>query len=116
MGTLRTDEIEKTYAAYRDRGELENDCKLCGKPPLQSFQCWKIVRNDFPYDKIASVHHMFVPLRHVGESELSPEEAEGLRELKKGYLNENYEFIIEAVQRRKTIPDHFHLHLIVAKD
>ncbi|MBI2889033.1 MAG: hypothetical protein HYY10_03880 [Candidatus Liptonbacteria bacterium] len=116
MGTLRTDELEKTYAAYRNRGELENDCKLCGKPPRQTFQHWKIVQNDFPYDKIASVHHMIVPLRHMSESELSPEETEELRELKSSYLNEHYEFIIEPVQRKKTIPNHFHLHLIVAKD
>ncbi len=116
MGTLRTEEGEKAYAIYLSRGELQTGCKLCEKPPLQAFSHWKIVQNNFPYDKIASVHHMIVPLRHIGETQLSMEEASELFILKHGYLNERYEFILEPVQRRKTIPEHFHLHLIVAKD
>jgi hypothetical protein len=114
MRGLRTEERERLYAAYRSRGELARECVLCGKTPLESFRFWKIVENSFPYDQIAETHHMILPFRHIIESELNAEELKELAELKAGSINEKYDFIMEPTQKRKTIPKHFHLHLIVA--
>jgi hypothetical protein len=57
---------------------------------------------------------MIVPLRHVGEDELSEEEKAELLAIKKSYINEHYDYSLEATG--KSIPNHFHLHLIVTKE
>ena len=116
MGTLRTDESMKRYATFIEKGGLGDGCKLCEKESLRSFIHWRIVSNDFPYDKIASVHTMIIPNRHVGERELSSEERTEFEIIKDTYLHNTYEYIIEATYKKKTIPAHFHMHLIITKD
>ena len=116
MATLRTQEGEKKYQDYIARGGLENGCALCPKAPLRMFKFWKIVQNDFPYDRIASIHHMVIPIRHAGEAELSTEERDELANIKDAYMNAHYEYFIEAARKNKSIPGHFHLHLIVMED
>lgn len=113
--TLRTPKGEQKYSEYRKNLPAGSVCALCREEPLQSFNHWKIISNNFPYDKIAKTHHMIVPLRHVQENELNEEELAELLEIKSGLLNENYEYILEATRRQKSIPGHFHLHLIVLK-
>src|SRR5579859_2574587 len=116
MGSLRTPEQKKRYQEAIANGALEQGCALCAKKAMQTFSHWKIIQNDFPYDRIASVHHMLVPTRHITEPELTEEEYNELLELKKSHLNQNYEYLIEATPKLKSIPSHFHLHLIVSKD
>ncbi|TSC67729.1 MAG: hypothetical protein G01um101466_651 [Parcubacteria group bacterium Gr01-1014_66] len=116
--TLRTKEGETRYHAYLKHLQEKGDdqCVLCPKIPLHSFQFYKIVQNDFPYDRLAETHHMLIPLRHSAESELLKEEKIELQHIKEDYLDENYHYIIEATNRNKSVPGHFHLHLIVMKD
>lgn len=116
MGDLfRTLEGAKKYRDYRARGILEQHCVLCAKSPVQTFTYWKIVTNDFPYDRIAQTHEMIVPIRHVTESELTQAEFDELLQIKETEL-QRYDYTIEAMQNKKTIPQHFHLHLIVGKE
>lgn len=77
---------------------------------------WRIIDNAFPYDEIAKVHHMLVPKRHVPDEEITSAEWAEFARLKKGYVNDTYEFTIEAVPRRMSIPGHMHLHLIVENE
>lgn len=56
---------------------------------------------------------MVVPKRHVIEIGLSSDELHELQQLKMSYINQTYEFIIEPTAKLKTIPEHFHLHLVV---
>ncbi len=72
--------------------------------------------NAFPYDRIAKTHDMIVPLRHVDEDHLNDEELKELKIIKDNYLHKEYEFIIEATYKVKSIPAHFHLHLLTIKD
>lgn len=116
MGRFRYKKDEKHYKRLRDKGHLEGGCKLCEHSSIKEFQYWKIIENSFPYTRIAQLHHMIIPKRHIKEEELSQEEWMEYREVKNGYINENYEFIIEPTQRKKSIPAHFHLHLVIAKD
>ena len=116
MATLRTPQTEQAYKEHRNQKPADAGCALCDKESLKSFKHWKIIENAFPYDKIAAVHHMVVPLRHATEAELSADEYAELDELKDGVLNDDYEYIIEATHKTKSIPGHFHLHLIVAKE
>ncbi len=117
MGTLRTKETEDKYDAYKAAGELKKaGCKLCEAPALRTFTYWKMTDNKFPYDKAASIHHMVMPREHWGEADIPAEAWAELQELKKTYLNENYEFLIEPMAKKKSIPAHLHFHVIVASE
>ena len=113
---FRSDENQATYDAYRAAGNLDKNCVLCDCQPINEFEHWRIIRNIFPYDKIAKSHDMIVPKRHVTELNLSEGEMAELRNIKETYLHTNYDFIIEPTYKMKSIPQHFHLHLIVARD
>ncbi len=115
MGELRTKEGQARYEEYKAAGGLAGGCKLCEAPPLKVFKYWALVKNNFPYDKIAEVHDMLIPKRHVTEEELSQEEWHEFQQIKDEYIHKEYEFMIEATHRKKSIPAHFHLHLLVAK-
>ncbi|MHB1086392.1 MAG: hypothetical protein ACYCZ0_01440 [Minisyncoccota bacterium] len=114
MGTLRTKETEQKYLDAREAGALDGDCVLCARAALKSFKLWKVIKNEFPYDKIASVHDMIVPLRHVTHKELTEEELRELDAIKDSYIHPTYEWMFEATDRKKTIPNHFHIHLITS--
>ena|SRR3990167_5877670 len=115
MVLLRTPEGHKKYMDFLATNPTVRTCPMCKEQVLKSFNFWKIVDNDFPYDVIAGIHHMLVPIRHVTEDKLTQEELTELRALKKDYINENYDYIIEPAHRNKSVPHHFHLHLIIPK-
>jgi diadenosine tetraphosphate (Ap4A) HIT family hydrolase len=116
MASLRTPETQAKYVEYIASGRLESGCALCAKTTLREFSHWKIVQNDFPYDRIASMHHMLIPKRHVSEAELTEEEHQEFLALKNGTLNDMYDYFLEAAHRAKTVPAHFHIHLVVLKE
>ena len=114
MSSLRTPETKLKYQEYLG-APVVGGCDLCRKPALQSFTYWKITENRFPYDLIAETHHMLLPIRHVTEEQFTPEEITELLMIKRSTVAEEYEWIIEASPKKKSIPSHFHLHLIVGK-
>src|SRR3989344_7686558 len=106
MATLRTKEKEEEYQQYVREGNLANGCKLCDKQGFRTFNHWKIVANDFPYDRIAKTHDMIVSIRHVGEDGLSREELEEFKKIKEEHIFATYEYIVEPVHKKKSIPGH----------
>ncbi|PIR86911.1 MAG: hypothetical protein COU11_03595 [Candidatus Harrisonbacteria bacterium CG10_big_fil_rev_8_21_14_0_10_49_15] len=117
MYLLRTKETHHKYLAYRNNGGLEKGCALCERESLKEFRFWRVIKNEFPYDRVAETHDMLIPKRHTGEGGLTEEERKELWEIKCGeYINNNYHFIMEAVTKIKSIPNHFHLHLTKIKD
>ncbi len=115
MATLRGPEGTQKYQEYVKALAPDAPCSLCEKESLKTFKHWKVVENLFPYDKIASKHHMLVPLRHVREDELTAEEMAEIKSIKENFINSEYDWIIEATPKNKSISEHFHIHLIVAK-
>lgn len=110
---------ETTQQAYDDfmkAGGLEGQCALCEAPAVKEFTLWKIVENRFPYDRVATTSHMIVPKRHANDEEITGDEWIEFQKIKKEYLTPTYDFFIEAAHHKKSIPAHFHLHLIVAGD
>lgn len=93
---------------------MERECAICKGVAVESFTYWKIMANDFPYDKIAQRHDMIVPLRHTAT--VTPEEIQELEEIKKSYLDSHYNYIMEATHPTKSIPGHYHLHLVDLKE
>jgi hypothetical protein len=117
MGTFRTDRTEAKYDAFKASGMLLHSCPLCNeKNTIKEFAHWRIVENAFPYDAVARVHHMLVSKRHVSTEQLTDEERLDFEEAKKGYVYDHYEFMIEPVPKQRSIPEHSHLHILIAKD
>ena len=107
----RTQATHDTYMEVLRNRSPYDGCRLCDEKTLVEFTHWKIINNEFPYDKIASVHHMLLPKRHTKGNDLSVVELNELTTLKGSYLNEHYYMIAEAMPKRKTLPSHHHLHL-----
>jgi len=57
---------------------------------------------------------MIVAKRHVTELELNQEERTELAEIKK-VLSDSYDSLIEHLPKQKSIPGHYHLHVIEFK-
>lgn len=111
---LRSQEMAEKYKTYRASGLMETGCALCERSAIELFIHWKVVKNHFPYDAIAETHNMLVPLRHVKETELNDDERAELLQIKTSYAQQ-YDYLLEATNRTKSIPAHFHLHLIIGK-
>lgn len=117
MWTFRSPEMTKEYDDFKAAGGLQDGCRLCDVPAIKQFEYWKISQPKFTFDRIAELHHMLLPLRHTTELTLTDKEQKELLEIKHSPdVQEAYEFIIEASHKKKSIPAHFHVHLVVAKD
>src|SRR6056297_587011 len=112
---FRTDTTHEAYQTARAAGHLDDGCRLCDAVTVQAFENWRIVNNRFPYDAVATTHHMLVPTRHVTEDELTTAEVAELLEIKQTALS-MYDCIIESLPHNKSIPEHHHIHLVVIKD
>ncbi len=113
--SLRSEAMTQKYRDHLATGVLDKSCPLCDEMAIKTFTYWKIIQNNFPYDLIADIHHMIVPMRHESEQGLSREEWDELYTIKYQDLQE-YDLIIEATKRKKSVPAHFHLHLVNLKD
>lgn len=112
---LRTAHTAQKYRDFVASGGLDTQCALCFATPIHIFKYWKIICNDFPYDRIADIHDMIVPIRHSTENSLSKEEKEEFLTIKESHL-QAYELLIEATYKIKSIPAHFHIHLVNVKE
>ncbi len=112
----RTQAMHERYQNERQADvQAADHCPLCKAKTIQEFTHWRIIDNKYPYDAVAAVHEMIVPMRHCTEKELTSEELAEYSELKQTVLNQKYSHIFEALPKSKSIPGHHHLHLIVPK-
>lgn len=109
----RTTETHRRYMKYIEAGGLDNGCRLCEAPTLHETIYWRIIPNNYPYDRVAEIHEMIVPKRHTVGNDLSEAERLELELLKQTYLNKHYSFIVESLPKAKSIPAHLHLHLMI---
>ena len=115
---VRSQETMQRYIEYKSHmQEGENPFARLKSSPIKEFDHWLIVKNEFPYDMFAKVHHMLVLKNDTPFSwqKLSDEEMREFTELKDGYIANNYDMIIENLPSAQTVPGEFHLHLIVLK-
>lgn len=107
--------IDETMSKYMEH-EKHNDrkCLFCVSESEREFKLWKIIKNDFPYDRIASCHKMLSPLRHVPDKHnLYPEEINELEEILHVLEKERFfDSMIVNFTRNRTIPEHYHIHLL----
>ena len=118
MAIQRTKKTDQKYKKFIAQGFLENGCGLCKKNKnelIKEFKYWKIVKNRFPWDRIAKTSHMVIPKRHVSGEKLTKIEKRELEIIKFKYIEKEYELLAEATTRKKSIPGHFHVHLLILK-
>jgi diadenosine tetraphosphate (Ap4A) HIT family hydrolase len=112
----RTAAMHATYEKGRGSDLGADRCPFCHEIPETKFNYWFIKPNKYPYDGVALKHDLLMPYRHVADfDDLSEAELRELSELKSTILNESYTFLIEAMNKNKSIPGHFHFHLIEPK-
>lgn len=112
----RSQTMHDWYESERQQDLRHDDfCPLCEADTILNFEHWRIIPNKYPYDAVARKHDQLVPKQHLTASEISSAAWEELEHLKQGVLNEEYSFLIEALPGAKSIPGHFHLHLMVPK-
>lgn len=108
---FRTDKsYQKLHEYYASKPE---GCFLCQRKG-KDFKHWKLVKNQFPYDKVASKHYLLTIKRHVGkEKDFSQKEKDELIAIKNGYLAKtDFMFVMENLPKRQSAKDHYHLHVI----
>lgn len=66
--SVRTDECEARYTEARDSGLL---VPLYDAPTVRDYTYWKLVKNDFPHDKLNTRHYMVVLKRESDIWELT---------------------------------------------
>lgn len=111
--TLRTPETEAKYQEMKDSGVMSEGCRLCEETITMNFTHWRLIPNRFPYDEVFEPHDMLIPIRHTAD--INEEERLELEEIKKSYINHHYRYIMEATHSTKSIPQHYHLHLVEIK-
>jgi hypothetical protein len=112
MTSLRTPQLE---ALYRKVLRDNKGRALADLPAKKTYKYWKIVRNEFPYDAFFQEHDLLIPKREVGDKE----KLYAIEKLELEYilvaLARDYDCFMENTQRKRTVPSHFHMHLLIYK-
>lgn len=112
--SLRKNETELAYREYRKTPNFPA-CYVCTAPAIKTYEGWKKIKNEFPYDEVATKNDMIVPIRHTTERDLTERELREFVKIKEE-INNDYDMILENTHKRKSIPGHFHLHLLEIKE
>lgn len=108
--------MQQLYVAERKTMlDAPDVCPLCDARTIESYTHWSKIPNKYPYDAVTTKHDQLVPKRHTNGDDLTGEELAELDSLKKTALSAEYSFVMETLSKSKSIPGHFHLHLITPK-
>lgn len=113
LDVLRTDEVLEAYYKKRDAlGDSFWDVDLSKFEPIKKWKYWVLVKNDFPYNRIAKQHDMLIPLRKFAlEQDMNLQEFWEYRDIKKE-ISEEYNAFLENSTNNRSIAKLFHLHCI----
>ncbi len=111
---LRTPEMLAEYAKHMEKNK-GSMAFFFSSPAIKSWEHWRLIKNDFPYDVLAGKHHILTPKRIFEEDiDMTNGERKELSRIK-AELNDDYDSIIENFVRNRTFRNHYHLHLICYK-
>lgn len=106
---LRTPATEKRYREYLASGG-KNDWATCYA--IREFTYWKIIRNKFPYDAVATQHDLLIPKEPFIKFYDMPEEYitefHGVTNLMELF----YESQLKNSPHKRTVAEWWHLHLL----
>ena len=112
--TLRKPETEARYVEHQ-RNKKSGDCYLCRAKSFREFEFWRLLPNEYPYDRIVKTHHLISLRRHADENGLTVPEYNELYDIKHTLRND-YDMLFENTLKRKSIREHFHIHAIEVAD
>lgn len=112
--SLRKPETAERYEEYLKR-KKPGDCYLCRATSIKEFKFWRLLPNEFPYDRIAKTHHLITLRRHADENGLTVEEYNELYDIKHSLRND-YDMLFENTLKRKSIREHYHIHAMEITD
>ena len=116
MEDLRSKKTGDRYAKLRAQKTFNHECRLCPIKSIKDFKYWKIIDNEYPWDLVSKINHILVTKRHTTYQKLNNAEKKEFDSIKANYINENYQMMVEATDRAKSIPNHFHMQLILLKN
>ena len=86
---LRTSKVLKLYKVRRkELGKKISEVDLLLSPHIKEWDYWVLIKNKFPYDKIAKQHDLLLPARKIIEMD----------ELEDIELNELFDIKIELAK------------------
>ena len=109
---MRTDETEKIYDQHKKEREQQGDrqCPICTAESVREYDYWKLIENEFPYDRVARDHYMLASKRHIATfSELTDAEQQEFRDIHES-INE-FDASLFNFAHRQTVDTHYHIHL-----
>jgi diadenosine tetraphosphate (Ap4A) HIT family hydrolase len=109
---LRSEECIKLYKENYKEG-----VSLLSLPCIKQWNYWRLIKNDYPYDKIAESHYLLIPLSGFAEDEeMNNDERKELFSIK-NELSETKTFdaIFENLKHDRSIQTFYHLHCIKFK-
>lgn len=113
---LRTEETARRYEEAQVEKRAGGGCRLCADTEsIAEYQYWRLMPNRFPYDRFFAKSDMLVLKRHSDERGLTEAEKAELFTLKNEVLADQYDHLFENLPKQKSIPHHFHLHLVTPK-
>jgi hypothetical protein len=116
--TFRTSETQAAYAAYLEQRKVDRagNCVLCDNPDTDDFppmEHWRIIKNNFPYDKVAERSWLLIPKRCVSAWELLTDDEQSEYHLfrnESGNLGIN--IIMWGTSINRSVQNHYHEHLL----
>lgn len=110
----------KTVQRYRDdmrnRPKPSEACALCAIPECDDFphlKYWRVMRNQYPYDKVAETSWVLMPRRCVSEwGQLTSKERREYREFRLIAGDYGVNFFMWSTPVTQSVPTHYHEHLL----
>ena len=111
---------EECVERYLRRSKEINDIggtDLRELPFVKGWDLWVLVKNEFPYDRIAENHCLLVPKRRfTDDEEMSIEERHELFEIKREFSGDkSFDLMCESMAYDRSVPGMFHLHFLKLK-
>lgn len=113
IGLLRTAETEARYEADLKAGKTRD---LMDVPAIMDFKYFKVIKNHYPHDKIAKVHHLLIPKRRFQHwHQMKRRERKEFKMIDE-VLSRHYHCIKRNYPALISVPELVHWHLYVLKE
>ena len=112
---LRTYKTNQKYTKFLNKKGRLTD--FLSEKIVKDFKYWRIIKDSFPYDRIATVHNLLIPKRVFSlKKDMNKKEAQELEKLFDGFLKEKYGVVLEKLSPKgRSVPTHYHIHLLKLK-
>lgn len=107
-GSLRKRQSEIAYQYAKAEGTLK---PLSLEETVKEWQCWKLIKNRFPYDGCFQEHDLLIPIREISfKHQMTDVERFELDQIIADYAEPNYDVVFENMTSRRSIMSLYHIH------